>query len=404
MNDNIIVLGKLIFSMSNYGLLEVEYMKQICVDNSIVIRENKYRLESWQLKFENLIKLLIRDRIGLVVIEGSSSYLSFMRRIARFLEATLQISVLINSTSKNENLPSASPFINGLRLFITGIYPVEMIYDGIKHIDACFSSPYNLASLNLNNSLIDLSNSECRNPNISEYYLEKLTLIGSYVVHEKFNYPSQKIIFSDFKSRFDKFRDWKKDINVVNISTLADLALMNNFFQKSYNLGTISVADCQWLLSDEVYCSDYKESSNRLVNNSFLSINRDKINVDSYILKVRHAVRGLYNSKSKKIQDQDTVSFLSIKKHKEFYHLIDSLNTVNREFCIFKIKGVVYLFSGRENKYYTINKELQIILEASLFFTSSKDFFRLLDMLPIRYNKEIVLKVLLKYNIIFEKE
>lgn len=372
MNELSIVGRLLVLRHGKDGLISLFYQREIIENNEQIILQKYEELSSWDMKFERLVRLFNYDRIQTLVLisPAEEEYVQRLKKaFAILLKPTVDIKIecmkKIERKILNQfvELSEGNPFMNGFRLYITGLYPEQMIYDGLKHLEICEKEPIQLEQMNINSSVICRDKKGC-----PTYYLEQINL--------KKNKNKIEVTFETSKDQIDLYEapfSRKMDFNFIDREALYVCTINNtkdtkkciSFFKKISDSGKIQIKDCLWLIQDE-----YKLLSS--FSRERVSKNRKRIGIEHEERKaeVSHVDRYLINARN---------IFRSIaQKHKELGEFIkfstkDKLQWVSlpnkpaqmisRSYVLFEIGEEYFVYSEEKKKYYRIGLDELKMLE-----------------------------------------
>jgi len=380
--SNIKNIGKiLIFRQNKSGLVDLFYQREVVIKGAAYLLDPYERLSSWDLKLERLVKRLRRDGIQKVVIISPKEE-QYVFRLKKFIIDTADMEVSTRFDKLNlvetqifkshaENTQKVNPFINGFRLYLTGLYPEGMIYDGLKHIELSRESPVSSQEFNLNCSIICSKND---NPP-SNYYLERINLSkNNGKIDALFESSGIKMELHCF-SFSDEIKIYKVDNHILYLRTMgnkADQKKCVKFFEKMEYSGEIALKDCLWLIQDE-YRLLKKVSTERVKENRRLLEDVQQIKtefaifdgVERYLVNARNIFRSLVKQES---DLEEIVKFPTQAKTCWLPLIEGSSKMVSRNFVLFEMAKRYFIYSEVKQKFYEISLELIRILEALYYF------------------------------------
>lgn len=420
------------------------YSKGIYIKNNFE-ESISYELKDYQLRIFNLFSLIKEAGVPIVIINGDAR----LKPIITYMEETFaNKSFVINLLNLKTRNTANNPYTRGFNLLISGIYPKNLLYSGIKHFvnQDILKSDFRSIMLeqNINSSVINSKAMVKKKNNC--YGLEKIELIKisdrSYSVdfiHTQVNKKMTIVSFSERKSRI-VLPNRDEEITTVVFNNEKDILNYGKYIEEINIKGSLKVEEVYYLIKDECmwnpeefctrpsklrhletkgenFLSNFNCFSDLQVNEinhsrknscvlfasdqSLTSTYKNVIKANSFtkeFVKIRNILRSfIYSSK---FNSEDTeIKFNTLKKT-HFFKLKEELY-IQRNYLIFSIEKHSYVYIKMTNKFYIITENVSMILEVFMYVNS---YQKASDILNISYLtiKNIIRSLNEKFNINLE--
>lgn len=351
-----------------------------------------YRLlNSWELTIKRLMKRFSRDNIKHVVLY-CTSFTEAAKRIYQLLYNYFRLHVHTTTTLTEEERYWAEQindgtggaeedaFLNGFKIFLSGLYPTYMAYDGMKHIYVNESFVHDMVNWNINSSVITVKNRYSQP--VLPYHLEHITLKYSagnvWFIHTSLS----KYVLNIYNfSVAESISDAIDDITCVIIETEEDIAHFNRFMSAVTAKGQMPLYYCKFIIMDEctLYHNFYNPDENRLMEGFLNDIGRSSSageaeKVDSYIIQIRNAIKPFFRQYH---QDKHVMVTFPTKKKQQWFQPgkdVDTNKFTQKEYVVFNLKDKYFIFSEYTNSYFEINHVIAKALEIFLYCRDYIDF------------------------------
>src|SRR5690625_2919599 len=395
------------------GLLSMCYQLKVRIDDASFVIKPYRLMGSWELTIKRLMKRFGRDNVKNVVLY-CESFTPVAKRIYQLLHNYFQMNTHVTTSLTNQEKywveqinentkDTEDAFLNGFKIFLSGLYPTYMTYDGIKHIYVNSTYPDEIVDWNINSSIITKKDSY---PAAAlPYHLEHITI----------EYTSKNVLlvstaFSEYVLKIynlsdaEKARDDSSDIACVIIETKEDIALFNRLMSFVTRKGQIPLYFGKFIIMDEftLFNNAYNPSENRITGGFMNDIGRtsragEAEKADSYIIQVRNAIKPFYQqyaADGKHVM----VTFPAAAKQ-QWFHPEEDFDTekfTQKEYVVFQIKDEYFIFSEYTNTYFEINLVIAKALEIFLYCNNHIDFHDALLRYGFNDRSTIKISTLLK--------
>lgn len=381
-------------------------------------------LSNEQLTRINILNILEKYKYSNILIY--SNEMSIITDLQTIISnSSLSISYVLDSNISYTNFQT---YLNGFILAITGIYPMQNRYDGIKHVIGSGSSlsPNLEQYRNINSSYIMINANKKDNK------------LGGYLDFLLVNYSNNKGAVSSFSNgetklleyaSFSNRKKFNSNADVLKIATLntkQDLFEFIVMIKNMENKGCIDIRDLQYSIKDEcmwfndVYCTqrnnlrafvevdslfdsqicdtdinirkfiDYRKRIKPFTRckQCFRDIELNKLHIRylsenpniQYYLKLRRVLKSFSvanNLKSGNIYFPTQNKYLIHRENQKSYY--------QDEFFLFKYELDYYLYDDNLFKFYKINYSLAEQIEKIIF--NGKEKFSVGELLKEKNGK-----------------
>ncbi|MFS0788895.1 hypothetical protein ABC345_21255 [Shouchella sp. 1P09AA] len=400
------------FIVDDDGLMMCRFSKGIYKKNTFE-KIRSHELEDYQLVIFNLLSLIKEAGVPIVIINGDER----LKPVITYMEETFaNKSFIINLHNHKTRNTANNPYTRGFNLLISGIYPKNLFYSGIKHFVNQDLSNKDFQSImleqNINSSII---NNKVMNNKNNSYGLEKIELIKisdrTYSVdfiHTQVNKKMTVVSFSERKSR-SPFHIRDEEITTVVFNNEKDILNYGKYIEEINKKGTLKVEEIYYLIKDECmwnpeeFCtrstkirhletkgenflsnfncfSDLKVNeinqsrknscvlfaSDKRLTSTYNNVIKENVFVKEFV-KIRNILRSFIYSSKFNISNIE-IKFNTLRK--THFFKLDKELYIQRNYLIFSIEKHSYVYIKMTNKFYIITANITMILEVFMYVNS----------------------------------